>query len=165
MRLDPTIISREIDTILALCPELAEDEQLRHDMIDGETEAFTLLSILVRRIGTTKALVASLAAYAKELGERSDRLSARVDAYRSITTKLMGHAKLRKAELPEATLTISPGRRKVLITDESQIPDPMMRQRAPEPDKEALQEVLKAGVVMGGVELSNAEDVLTIRTK
>lgn len=164
MRLDPTIIARDIDALIVACPELADDESLRHDMIEGETEAFNLLSLIVRRIGTIKALTESIAAYLKDLGERKSRLERRLDAYRAMARKLMGHANLRKAELAEATLSISAGRQKVIVTDESLLTDAYCSIKR-EPNKTAIKDALEAGDEVAGAVLSNAEENLTIRTK
>jgi hypothetical protein len=42
-------IEREIERLLIDYPELAEDETLRADMIDGETDAKAVLSRIVDR--------------------------------------------------------------------------------------------------------------------
>jgi len=163
-RLDPDIIARDIDALLASCPELADDETLRHDMIEGSTEAFDLLSLIVRRVGATKALAAGTAEYGKEIAERKARFERRVEAYRTLAVKLLRRANLPKAELPEGTLSVRDGAPKLFISNEDAIPDALCK-LTPSPDKTAIREALEAGADVDWAALVPGDPVLTIRTK
>lgn len=164
-RLDPDIIRRDIEALMAVCPELADDEQLRHDMIEGETEAFTLLSIIVRRIGETEALAEGTKQYAAEIRERKARFDRRAEGYRSLIRKLLRHASLRKAELPEATVSLGQKPKiDLVITNEAAVPEALCRCK-PEPDKTAIREALEAGADVDWAALVPGDPVLTIRTK
>lgn len=164
MRLDPNIIRQQIANLLTTCPELAEDDVLRADMVEAETDAHTFLSIITRKIGETKALSDGANGYAAELLERCGRLDRRVESLRKFIFQIMEAAALKSAELPEATLSIRAGQQKVLITDETQIPDALFKIKR-EPDKTAIKEKLKSGEIVAGAQLSNAEPSLSIRTK
>lgn len=164
MRLDPNIIRQQIANLLTTCPELAEDDVLRADMIEGETEAFTFLSIIARKIGETDALLDGTATYIAELSERAGRLNRRCVSLRTLAFKTMEAADIKKAELAEATLSIRAGGRKVVITQESEIPGHLVKV-VRSPDKTAIREKLLAGEYVPGAELSNAEPSLSIRTK
>lgn len=164
MRLDPNIIRQQIANLLTTCPELAEDDVLRADMIEGETDAFTFLSVIARKIGEAKALSDGANGYAKELLDRCERLDRRNESLRKLAFTIMDAAGLKKAELAEATLSIRNGQRKVIIADENQIPEPLWRVKR-DPDKTAIREKLLAGEYVPGAELSNAEPTLSIRTK
>jgi len=164
MRLHPAIVQQQIAALLAQYPELVEDEVLRADMIEGETEAFEFLSRLVRHIGETTAFAEGLAGYRNDLGLRIDRLSRREDALRALAFKIMQTADLPKAELPEATLSIRRGNPKVIITDETVVPDEYCRFKR-EPNKSVIKAALETGEHIPGATLSNAEPSLTIRTK
>jgi hypothetical protein len=157
-------IRRHVDFLLAAYPELGEDEALRHDMIDGETDAFNFLSMLTRKIGESKALAEGTEEYAQELRERTARIGRRIDAYRHLAFRVMESANLKKAELPEATLSIRNGTPKVIIGDESALPDNCIRVKR-EPDKTAIKELLTQGKEVPGAALSNAEPSLSIRIK
>lgn len=163
-RLDPDVIRRDIEALIASCPEMEDDEQLRHDMIEGSTEAFDLLSTIVRRIGATKALASGTADYAKELAERKARFERRVEAYRSLAIKLLRHAKLPKAELSEGTISVRDGALKLFISNEDAIPDALCK-FTPSPDKAAIKEALEAGADVDWAALVPGDPVLTIRTK
>src|SRR3990167_6910226 len=127
MRLDLAIVEKEIAVLLAANPELAEDEALRLDMIEGETEAFRVLSKLVRQIGETESTIAGLDNYINQLEARKERFEHRKHVFRALIFRLMSIADIRKAQLPEATLSIKASARKVIITDETQIPEPFWR--------------------------------------
>jgi hypothetical protein len=165
MRLDPTLIGREIDNLLAQYPELADDEQLRHDMIEGETEAFTLLSVLLRRHGSTKALAAGTKEYAADISERAARLSRRTDAYRTLIKRLMEHAKLRKKELPEGTISIGKGRDSLVIADDAAVPEWFCIIPPPIPDKARIKRMIEDGIDVEWAAIVTGDDVLTIRSK
>lgn len=163
-RLDPAFVQLEISQLLAAYPELAEDEVLRADMVEGSTDAHAFLSEVVRRIQAAAATQLGIKAYVAELRERSDRLERREEALRGLAFKVMNTAQLGKAELPEATLSIRQGPRKVVVVNEAEIPDGCVRIKR-EPDKIQIKQMLQAGDHVPGCVLSNAEPVLAIRVK
>lgn len=163
-RLDPDIIRRDIEALIASCPEMEDDEALRHDMIEGSTEAFELLSIVVRRIGETEALAEGAGKYAADIRERKARLERRAEAYRALVRKLLAHAALKKAELSEATISLGKPRTNLVITREDAIPDALCK-LTPSPDKTAIREALEAGADVDWAALVPGDPVLTIRTK
>lgn len=164
MRLDIKSAQDQITALLLAHPELEEDEVLRADSIEGETTAFEFLSQLVRKIGSTKTLAAGTADYIDELQERKARLERREYALRSLISKVMNTADLRRAELPEATISIGAGRPKVVIINEKEIPGEFLRVKT-EPDKTRIGAALSAHEHVPGCALSNAEPVLRILVK
>lgn len=163
-RFDLTLIEREIASLLALCPELAEDESLRVDMIEGETNAFDMLASLVRRIGETEAHVEGITAYCASLKERKARLERRAEALRAGILRLMAAADMRKAELAIATLSRTRTAPKVIITDESIIPEDCWRVRS-EPDLAIIRDRLRTAGEVPGAVMGNGGESLTIRVK
>lgn len=163
-RVDPAIIRQEIERLFAICPELADDEILRADMVNAETSAFELLSQIVRQIGMNEALADAIGNYAKEIAERKVRVERRNHGLRQLAKTIMEYADLTRAELPEATLSVRPGPLKVIITDEEMLPDLLCRLRR-EPDKARIKELLISGATVQGAVLSNPEPTLTIRVK
>lgn len=164
MRLDPATVQQQIAALLVQYPELAEDEVLRADMIEGETEAFEFLSRIVRKIKETDAIVGGLFTYQGELTDRAHRMERRIEAFRALAFKIMQTADLRKAELPEATLSVRQGNAKVIITDETVVPDEYCRFKR-EPNKSVIKTALETGEYIPGATLSNAEPTLTVRVK
>lgn len=162
--LDLKYVRNEIAVLLAAHPELAEDEVLRADSIEGETSAFEFLSRLVRKIGATQALAGGTAEYIGELQERKARLERREMALRSLIFKVMNTADIKKAELPEATLSVRSGTPKVVLTNEKELPPEFVRIKK-EPDKQRIKAALVAGEHVPGAALSNAEPTLAILTR
>jgi hypothetical protein len=164
MHLDPEIIRQQIANLLVSCPELAEDEILRADMIEGETEAFDFLSMIVRKIGETKALAAGTDEYVKELRERSARLDRRVEGLRTLATRIMDTAQIKKAELPEATLSLRNVPPKLVVDDPENLPD-IACKFVRKPDMDKIKELWTAEPFIAGVHMDNGGQSLTIRTK
>lgn len=163
-RFDITLLEREIASLLALCPELAEDESLRSDMIEGETSAYDALTSLVRRIGEAEAMAEGIATYCASLKERKQRLERRAEALRAGILRLMTAADMRKAELAIATLSRTRTAPKVIITDESIIPEDCWRVKS-EPDLAIIRDRLRAVGDVPGAVLGNGSESLTIRVK
>ena len=164
MYLNPEIVRQQIANLLLVCPELGEDDVLRADMIEGETEAFDFLSRLVKQIEDSKILSEGTAARIDELRQRKDRFERRQESLRSLAFKIMQAAELKKAELALATLSIRNGTQKVVITNEDALPAECLRMKW-EPDKTKIKELLVNGSEVQGAELSNAEPTLSIRIK
>jgi hypothetical protein len=158
------IVEREIDALMIACPEMVDDENLRHDMLQAETDAFKLLNVLVRRIGTCEAFEAGLAAYVMDIRDRKDRYERKRLAMREMIRKLMDHANLAKAEIDAATISIKRGAAKVIVSDETVVPDEFCRIKK-EPNKTAIKASLESGAQVPGCTLSNAEPIVSIRVK
>lgn len=163
MKLNRTIIEEQLRRLQADYPELAEDEILRADMIEAETELHDFMRQIENSRRENVMLSAALGAYIDELHSRKARLAMRDLASRKIMFRLMEMVNLKKIELPEATISIRAGTPKVIITDENALPDSLCRIKR-EPDKTKIKEALEFGEVTGAT-LSNAEPTLSIRTK
>ena len=163
-RLDIKAVTDAIALLLRDNPELDEDEVLRADMIEGQTNAFDFLSDIVRKIGTTAAIATGTAEYIGELQERKARLERREYALRGLIAKVMNAANLTKAELAEATCSIRAGVPKVVIVNENEIPKEFLRIKT-EPNKTTIRAALMAHEHVPGCALSNAEPTLAIHVK
>lgn len=161
--LEAKYVQDEITALLLAYPELAEDEVLRADSIEGETGAFEFLSKVVRKINYTRVLADGIPGLILELENREARLWRRINALRGLIMKIMNTAGLRKAELPEVTLSIRHGQQRVLIINEAEIPEEYMRVRVTrEPDKARIKAGLSDGYIIPGCALSNGEPNLAI---
>jgi hypothetical protein len=153
-----------INNLLVTNPELEEDEQLRADMIEGETDAHEFLRVVERKRQEASALAGALASNIAELEERQKRFERREQAMRRLAFKVMEAADLKKIELAEATLSMRNGSRKVVISDDTAIPDSLCRIRK-EPDRTAIKAMLESGAEVPGCVLSNGEPTISIRTR
>jgi hypothetical protein len=164
MRIDPEQVRQQISNLLLQFPDLAEDELLRTDMIEAETEAFDFLAQIVTRIEDTEALSEGTAQRIKELSERKGRFEQRKEALRYLAFKIMTAADIKKAELPCATLSVRNGAAKVVVHDEASLPADCIK-TVTSPDKAAIKDLLASGRSVPGAYLSNGEPSLSIRVK
>jgi hypothetical protein len=152
---------RDLASLLSLHPELEEDDVLRQDMIEGETNALELIDNLIEMERVAASLENSLKFYILKMEERKHRFADRRIGLRRFIQQIMEAANLKKVERPAATVSIATGRPKVVIVDESQIPDAYWRIKR-EVNKEAIATTLKALRDVPGTTLSNPEPVLRI---
>lgn len=164
MRIDIASVRRHVEALTAAYPELADDEQLLSDMVEGETEVFEVLSVLVRQANETKAVAGGLADYAKDIGERKARIERRVESIRALIVSLMDAAGINKAALPEATLSVRAGTPRPIVDDASALPDDLVRIER-KPDVAAIKAAIEAGREVAGVHISNGEPSLTVRVR
>lgn len=162
--MDVARLSREIEALIAEYPELADDEQLRADMLEGETSIDDVLTRIVRREREARVFADAIKKEGDELTARMRRYEQRGAAMRALAKRVLEAASLTKKELPIATLSIRNGQPKVIITDESAVPDAYCR-IVKTPDKTRIKEAIAAGEAVPGAVLSNGEPTLTVRCK
>lgn len=163
IHLDADNVRRQVEAMLLEFPELREDEQLRLDSIEAETEATEILDRLVGYVRDAETMEAATADRIGKLKARKDACERRADGYRQLIHRIMDAAGIRKMQLPEATLSIRPAGPAVRVLDEAAIPDEFWRVKR-EPNKTAIKAALLDGVAVPGVTLSNSADTLSVRT-
>jgi hypothetical protein len=159
-------LERQIEDLIASYPELAEDETLRADMIDGETDATKILSRVVNRMQEADAMCAAIVKRKNDLDARHARYERESDAMRSLAFRIMNAANVRKMPLPEATLSISTRPPAVMINDLGQIPAGFtVTKTEVKPDREKIRLALKEGQEVPGAYLTNGSETLSVRVK
>lgn len=165
LRFDIADLEHAIASLTAQCPELADDETLRTDMLAGETDIEAVMTKLVRMAQEARHEANAVATYVGELAERKARHERRHEAYRGMIEHLLAKANLPKLTLPEATLTITTKAPAPIIATPELIPDDFMKIKR-EPDKTAINQHYKqTGQVPAGCTLSNGGSQLTIRVR
>jgi hypothetical protein len=165
IRLDPAIVKHQIDNLLAQWPELAEDEQLRADSIEGETDAFEFLRAIEMKRRDALSLSGAVATTIAELELRLGRFERREQAMRDMMRKIMAVADLQKVELPEATLSMRAGSRKLIgEADPDLMPDQFVKVER-KLNRAAIKQAIEGGATVVGFELSSGEPTLAIRSK
>lgn len=162
LRLDVTNLAVEIDALFAAYPELADDIELRQDMLDGETNINAVLERLLTVEREANSLMAAIKQRQDDLSARRQRAERRKDAMRSLMLKLLKAANLPKVPLTEATISVTKGRDSVEITDEAAVPARFLKV-VKTPDKTAIGEALKAGKTVKGAALKTGEPTLSVR--
>ena len=152
----------EVDNLLKAYPELAEDDALRADMLEGSTAAFDVLTRLVNIERDADSMSKAVANRISELQARKARAEKRKEAMRVLMLRIMRGAGLSKASLVEATVSVGKGRDSVEILAEDQLPKAFVKV-IKTPDKTAIKAALDAGRKVKGAAIKTGEDVLTVR--
>jgi len=140
------------------------DDELTLDMIEGETSLFELIDQLMEERAADLAMANALGAQMQDMRDRQGRFKRRADARKGIVQKALEHADIRSLERPAFTASLSASKPSVNITDESALPDNLVRVKR-EPNKVAIAKALSAGDAVLGAHLSNGGQTLTVRTK
>ena len=164
MRLDPAVIKQQVENLLLAYPELTDDEQLRADMLEGSTDLVEYLRQLETSRAQAAAMVEAIASMLEAWKQRMVRHERRVEALRAMMLQLLQAARLKKLELPEATLSVKLGVPRVFINDEAALPAEFWRVKR-EPDRQKIKQALAELKPVPGATLTNAEDVLAVRVR
>jgi len=77
----------------------------------------------------------------------------------------MVESEIKKITAPDFTVSIRPGSASLVVVDEAVIPQAFWEPRDPRLNRQALLGELKQGAIIAGVQLSNPEPVLSVRSK
>lgn len=162
--LDPAIIKQQIENLRVNWPDVFGDDDTWAISVESQTDLHEFLRELERKREDAEALEAALKLTMDSLKQRRERFERREQGIRALMFSAMQWADLRRVELPEATLSVRDGTPKVIVIDESQIPDEFMRIKK-EPDKIKIKEALNGFAEVPGATMSNVEPVLAVRVK
>jgi hypothetical protein len=148
--------------MLAAYPELEADEELRADMLEGETNFHAVLTRLVNGERDADSLAKSVALRISDLQARKSRAERRKEAMRSLMFKLLKAAGVPRVPLAEATISIGKKAAAVEIVDEAALPQAYVRVST-SPDKTAIKEALQSGASVPGAKMGEAGEQLSVR--
>lgn len=124
--------------------DMSDDERATlRDTIEGETSLLELIAAVDEDQLKDEAAVLGLKEMKKKLGERQERIEARMEKRKAALIMAMGVAEQTKIEVPTGTISIRKLARKPIIVSELDIPGDFWRQPDPEIDKKALNEAWK----------------------
>ncbi len=164
LALDAATVARHVEALIAEYPDLADDEALRADMVEGETDLHRVVSRALSHKLEARAMVKGMEAVKADLAERNKRWERRDEAMGVLIKGLMDVAGLEKLVLPEATININKARASVDVTDVDALPQGFFTVER-KADKTAIGEALKAGAEVPGAVLTYGEPSITVRTK
>lgn len=139
------------------------DDDLHHDMIEGETGLLEACDDAIRRIRDFEVIVAGCDAEIERLQSRKARSKRGVETLRAAIEQAMLMADLKTMNLPTKTLTITERAGKAIIHDEAEIPSEFFDPQPPKLNKVRLSKAVKERTVPGA-SLSNGSISLTIRS-
>jgi hypothetical protein len=153
------------ERLLAIDPDIGEDQTLLADMLDGEVEGdpFAVIDRLVATAISAEDFAQIAHMRAAELAERKARFLRRSDRMRSIVKDMMDALSLTRLERPCYSAGIGKGQPELLI-DEAELADEHMR-ITKTPDRKAIRKLLVDGEEVRGARLGNSMPRLTLRTR
>lgn len=155
-------VAREINLLLAEYPQLASDEDLMRDTLEGNTRFNEIMDRLLLEMRDNETLAEATSQRIGKLRERQTRMTHRVQFYRALMHRLLTLTGLKSVALSEAKVSVVNSPEKVIITDESAIPDTLMK-IVREPNKTAIKNALKTGQHVPGATLSNGGTTISVR--
>lgn len=158
------IVRNQIEAIKGIYPELEEDAELLATTVEGETDFERVIDKLVNFVREAETMAEAVKARKDEIAERQKRFERQSEAGRKIILSLMDAAQQPKVTLPEATLSITKPREKLVIWAEEEIPQGYFA-IVRKPDTKAITAALKAGNEIPGAELELGAPGLRIQTK
>lgn len=159
-------IAREASAAKGLIAELRADgfdDEVLHDMAEGETSIMEALDAALAEIDECEAIEAGCKAQSDVLLGRASKFAARKARIRALIEQAMLIADLPAAKRPTATVTVKRTPPKPMIADESLVPTRFFKTPPPVLDKAAVNAAAKGGEAIPGVILDNGGISLQIR--
>lgn len=147
--LDANFVKAQVARLIEAMPELAEDEDLRLGMIEGETDLLKILDRLVKEELDAEAVAEGLGLRMRDMSTRAGRFMRKAEAMRELIKSLMKAAKQDKITLPEATISISKPRMSVGIENVDDLPQGFFKTER-KADKAAIKAAFDAGEQVPG---------------
>lgn len=154
---------REIAGLAAQVRALAgDDDEAFADTLDGECDAISAASAVLRQAYEAEAYAAASRALAASYTDRARLLEEREDRLRGALVNFLSEIGEKSLRLPEGTISRRPGSRLVVgQLNPDALPDSLVRIKR-EPSLTAIKDALKNGTEIPGLSLSNGGETLTI---
>ena len=162
LQADVANVLADIDNLLTAYPELADDDDLRRDMLEGETDAYSVLSRLVSIERDADSLGKAIAARITDLQARRARADRKKEAMRALMLRILQAIGERKATLVEATVSVRSTPAGVEIVDEAALPADCVR-TVTSPDKTRIKELLAANQNVPGARMGEAGVTVSVK--
>ena len=164
LRVDIAAFKAHWADLLDTYPELAEDDDLRADILEGETDLHSLIKRLVAIRQDATAMAAAVKSVKQDNAERQARFERKADGANALMKSLLLAADVDKVTLPEATVSITKPRTKCVIDDVNELPQGFYQT-----ERKALTSEIKAELEAGrdvpGARLELGQEGLMVRTK
>lgn len=162
LEMDVKQVEQHVDWLISEYPELAEDEALRADMVEGEMDLESLLGRILSHYAEADMMVEAIKLRASDLSSRRARYESRMKAFRALAKRVLMASGKQSMTLAEATISISKPRERAIVSDVSQLPQGFV---TIEPKLAEILKSLKAGEAVPGAALQLGDAGLSIRTK
>lgn len=152
----------DVERLTQQYPEIADDEDFRRDVLEGQTDLNQILSYFVRLNRQSRANEIAVQLMIEELEKKEAAHKNKRELTRAIIQKILERANVSRVSLPEATIYTQATPQKVVIVDEAKLPEHLVRVSY-EPDKKAIKSELERGLEVPGATLSNGSQTIVIR--
>lgn len=160
-------VRRTIHSLLDACPELGDDEQLRADMLDGETDIDRIMSRLVRQLREEEAAEAGIASLLSLYQTRKKARATAATRIRATLAMLLDAAALPRWKGAEGTISLTHRGPKVLYVDgfdPASLPAAFRQDvTVTRPIDAAIKDALANGETVPGCALSNGSTSVMVR--
>lgn len=164
LHVDAMFLAKQIARLCAEWPELAHDETLAHDMMEGATDLHDVVRRALNERDDATGMVESIKARKADLNERQRRFERRADAMERLIANLLDTAGLPKLTLPEATITPRSAIPHVEVDDLDALPQGYFK-LARVADKRAILASLTRNEDVPGAHLEGGKPGITVRKK
>ncbi len=141
------------------------DEETLADTVEGLTDLNEIVAAIIRSTIVDEALAAGLKPRIKEMQERLTRFEERAAKRRHISRDVMLEAEIKKITAPDFTVSLRSGTPSLVVVDETAIPEQFWEPQPPRLKRQDLVVELKHGSEIPGVQMSNPEPVLSVRSR
>ena len=141
------------------------DDDTLIDTVDGMTNLSDMLAEIIRSRLDDLSLCDALRARIRDMQDRLGRLSERAERKQRLVAATMDDVGLTKVVEPDFTLSLRAQPPKLILTEESAIPEKFWRPQAPKLERQALLAALKSGEKIPGANLDNGGMTISVRTK
>jgi hypothetical protein len=158
------LLELEIEKLVTEFPELAEEEQLRADMLEGSTNAMEVLSRITSAGLDAKSMSRAISNRVDDLKSRASRCDRKEEAMRRLALRLMQAGDMKKAPLPEATLTRVKGRDSVDVFDEGALPAWAFKTEVSKTVSKAdIKKAIEDGLTVAGAKMKTGDETLMVK--
>jgi hypothetical protein len=141
------------------------DRDTIRDTLEGITDLHEIIAAIIRSALIDEALQVGLQSRLEEMKQRLARLDERKSKKRQLALEAMSEVGLAKLEQPDFTASARTGTAALVVLSQDQIPDAYWLAQPPKLDRQSILSELKRGREIAGVQLSNPQPVLMVRTK
>lgn len=152
------------DQLIAAWPELTDDADTLLDTLAGLDNFEEQIVAIMRHVAEREAHAKALGELIDGMQARRQRLADGAKWLRAAVLHAMQETGMKKLMAPDFSLSIGAGKPKLLITDETAIPEQYLRVKR-EPDKIAILEAIKNGYTPTWATMSNAAPFLSVHKR
>jgi hypothetical protein len=148
--------------LAARFPDISEDPEFLTDTLDGLSSLPEAIAATLRAGREDLVVAEALGKQIERLQARKARLVERADRRKALALWAMQESNRRRIDAPDFIAYITMGRSKVVIPDESAVPDEYMRIKK-EPDRKKTGEDLRLGKDLSWASLSNPAPIIIVK--